>query len=111
MPALSDENDYIEKYNPTPYLINRHIKGMEIKIYDFDAEEWTDSWENENSIPERIMITFYVITDNDNQEEISYSRVFNIPVAESIKQPLTSIQYQLITKNNSNNSSRNNFYY
>ena len=109
MPALSDENDYIEKYNPTPYLINRHIKGMEIKIYDFDAEEWTDSWEYENSIPERIMITFYVITDNDNQEEISYSRVFNIPVAESIKQPLTSPTILINnSQNNSNNSSRNN---
>ena len=82
---------------------------MEIKIYDFDAEEWTDSWEYENSIPERIMITFYVITDNDNQEEISYSRVFNIPVAESIKQPLTSPTISINnSQNNSNSSSRNN---
>ena len=90
MPALSDEEEFIDEYDPEPYLITRSVQGFEILIYDFESEEWTDEWDLDNRIPKRLLISFFVISEDETEEPVVYTRVFNIPAAESIDQPLSS---------------------
>ena len=90
MHALSDEEEFIDEYDPEPYLITRSVQGFEILIYDFESEEWTDEWDLDNRIPKRLLISFFVISEDETEEPVVYTRVFNIPAAESIDQPLSS---------------------
>ena len=90
MPALSDEEEFIDTYNPEPYLITRAVQGFEILIYDFDNEDWTDEWDFDNHIPQRLLISIFVASEDETEEPVIYSRVFNIPVAESMDQPLSA---------------------
>jgi prepilin-type N-terminal cleavage/methylation domain-containing protein len=107
MPALSDEDEFIDEYDPAPYLISRSVQGLEILIYDFENEEWTDKWDFDNRIPKRLLVSFFVTSENEEEESVIYSRVFNIPVAESIDQPLSSpTTASTTTQNNSNGNSR-----
>ena len=102
MPALSDEEEFIDKYNPEPYLITRAVQGFEILIYDFDNKEWSDKWDFDNHIPERVLISFYVTSEDEAEEPVVYNRVFNIPVAESMDQPLFSPTTKSTTTQNDN---------
>ncbi|HSR88721.1 MAG TPA: prepilin-type N-terminal cleavage/methylation domain-containing protein, partial [Pontiella sp.] len=54
MPAIADEEEFEDEFDAEPLLVSRAISGMEIMIWDKQNEDWTDEWEMENSVPERI---------------------------------------------------------
>jgi len=91
MPAISDEEEFEDEYDTEPILVSRAIQGLEVLIYDEDTEDWSaDAWEKENSIPERVMLTIYAASEDENEEPIAFSRVLEIPTAQSVKAKLPS---------------------
>lgn len=89
-PAIADLEEAEDEYYAEPYLVTRAVQGLEVLLYDKETEEWTtDEWEKPNSIPERIMLTLYVTSDDENEEPIAFSRVIEIPVAQSVSAKLT----------------------
>ena len=44
----------------------------------------------ENHIPKRVLISIFVTSEDETEESVIYSRIFNIPVAESMDQPLSA---------------------
>ncbi|MDF7798922.1 type II secretion system protein [Pontiellaceae bacterium B1224] len=90
MPAVANSEDEEDTYDTEPILISREVQGLEILIWDADAEDWTEEWEPENSVPERIMISAFVASEDPDEEPIQFSRMIEIPVAASIKEKLTS---------------------
>lgn len=88
MPAVADDEEYEKEYNPDPILVSTAVQGLEILFWDKDTEDWTDEWEKENSIPERILLTVFVGSEDPDDEPIAFSRVVEIPVAESVKERL-----------------------
>lgn len=88
MPAIADDEEFENEYNADPFLISRAVQGLEILIWDKEAEDWTEEWEKENAVPERIMLAIFVAPENENEEPIEFVRVVEIPVAKStLKSP------------------------
>ena len=88
MPAISDVEEFEEEFDAEPALVSREISGMEIMIWDKQNETWTDDWETENSVPERIEINLYISSRDKNEEPIVFRRVLEIPVYESLQDRL-----------------------
>ncbi|MEE9369304.1 MAG: type II secretion system protein [Pontiella sp.] len=88
MPAIADEEEFEDEYDAEPILVSRAIQGLEILIWDKELEDWTEEWEPENSVPERILVTVFVASEDENEEPIEFSRVIEIPVSLSVKEKL-----------------------
>jgi len=90
MPAIADEEEFEDAFDPEPVLTSRLVRGLKIEIYDEQNEEWTDEWEKGNSIPKRIRLSVYVMADPDSDDApVLFVRVIDIPVATSLKANLT----------------------
>ena len=89
VPALADIEEFENEYETEPHLVSRVIQGLEIMVYDEESELWTEEWEKKNSIPERIKITVFVPSEDEDEEPIIFTRVLDIPVAKSVKRRLT----------------------
>ena len=90
MPAIADDEEFEDEYDAEPILVSREIQGLEIMFWDSENEDWTEEWEKENSIPERILMTVFVASEDKEEEPIKFTRVIEIPVYESLKDKLTS---------------------
>ncbi|MDF7825559.1 type II secretion system protein [Pontiellaceae bacterium B12227] len=90
MPAVPNSEEEEEDLDYEPFLVSREVQGLEILIWDEENEDWTEEWEPENSVPERIMLTVFVASDNPDEEPIEFNRVINIPVSASLKDKIAS---------------------
>ncbi len=90
MPATANMEEMEEEYDNEPLLVSRAIQGLEILFWDKDNEDWTEEWEEENSIPERIMLTLFAASAEEDEEPIAFTRVIEIPVHQSLKDKLTT---------------------
>ena len=84
-PAIADPEEAEKEYNTEPHLISRSVQGLEIQVYDEEAEEWSDDWEKENSVPERVKVSLFVAPENEDDEPIVFTRMIEIPVAPSVR--------------------------
>jgi prepilin-type N-terminal cleavage/methylation domain-containing protein len=89
-PAIGDIEEYEDEYDAVPYLVSRSVQGLEILLWDEELEDWTDEWEKENSIPERVKMMIYVASEDEDEEPIIFTRVIDIPVAKAVEAKLTS---------------------
>jgi prepilin-type N-terminal cleavage/methylation domain-containing protein len=90
MPAISDEEEFEDEFDAEPMLVSRAISGLEIMIWDRQNEDWTDDWDMNNSVPERIELSVYVSSRDKNEEPILFRRVLEIPVHESVRDRLSN---------------------
>ena len=67
-----------------------------------------DEWDFDNHIPKRLLISIYVASEDETEEPVVYSRVFNIPVAESMDQPLSAPTTANTTAQNNNEGNAGN---
>lgn len=89
-PAIADLEEAEDEYDTEPHLVSRAVQGLEVLLYDEELEDWTtDEWEQENSVPERIKLTLIVASEDEDEEPIVFSRIIEIPVAESLQAKLT----------------------
>ncbi|MDF7807394.1 type II secretion system protein [Pontiellaceae bacterium B12219] len=108
LPAVANPEDEEDELEADPILVSREVQGLEILIWDDENEDWTEEWEQENSIPERIMLTIFVASEDPAEEPIAFSRVIEIPVAASVKDKLTGPSLKgTSTSSGSNNSGGN----
>ena len=104
IPITMDEDDYINNFNPEKKLVSLSVKEFEILFWNKENKEWEKKWEKENSIPERILLSITILT-SDNLKSSIYDRIINIPVSESLNNPLPSPSgiNNLTTSGSSNN--------
>lgn len=89
MPAIANPEDEESQYDEEPILVSRAVQGLEILFYDTELKDWTDVWEKENAMPERIRLNLFVASADEDEEPIEFSRVLEIPVAPSVAAKLT----------------------
>jgi prepilin-type N-terminal cleavage/methylation domain-containing protein len=88
-PAIADVEESIEEYNAEPFLVSRAVQGIDVQIYNQQLEEWlSEDWNRPHAIPERLLLTLFVGSDEEDEEPIAFSRVIEIPVAPSAKYKL-----------------------
>ena len=88
MPAIADDEEFEDEYDADPILVTRAVQGMEILFWDEEQEDWTEEWEEENAVPERILLTIFVVSEDEDEEPIEFTRVIEIPVAPSVEAKL-----------------------
>lgn len=89
-PAVADVEELEDEYDAEPHLVSRTVQGMEVLLYDADNDKWTtDEWENLNAVPDKLKLTLYAVSSNDDEEPIIFTRVIEIPVAPSSKTQLS----------------------
>lgn len=70
-----------EAEDVTPWLVTRRVKGIEVKIYDLNQNEWVDDWERDNQLPVTLSLTLYVQEDGSRTGRLqTYTRRIDIPV-------------------------------
>lgn len=89
-PAIANREDAEDEYDAEPHLISRAVQGLEVLLYDETLEDWSDNeWEKGNAIPEKVKLTIFVASEEEDEEPIEFSRVLEIPVAQSVKDKLS----------------------
>ncbi|MEX2382301.1 MAG: type II secretion system protein [Opitutales bacterium] len=63
-----------------PWLITQRVKGLELKIYDLNQNEWVDEWERDNQLPVTLSLTLYVQPENPQAKLRKHTRRIDIPV-------------------------------
>lgn len=89
MPAISDEEEFEDEFDAEPALVAREVSGLEVMIWDDQNESWTDEWDSDNSVPQRIEIRMYISSKDPDEEPIIFTRVLEIPVFESMQDRLS----------------------
>ena len=85
-PAVANLDDVKDEFDAEPHLVSRAVQGLEVLLYDEDAEAWTDqNWNKANSVPERMRLTLFIASNEEDEEPITFTRIFEIPVADSVK--------------------------
>ncbi len=84
LPAIADDEEYEDEYDADPILVSRSISGLEILFWDKETEDWTEDWEKENAVPERILISLFIASDDEDEEPIVFTRTLEIPVYGSV---------------------------
>jgi Tfp pilus assembly protein PilE len=90
MPAIADDEEFEDEYDAEPFLATPAIQGLEILLWDKDAEDWNGEWDKENSVPERILLKIFVASEDKNEDPIEFSRMIEIPVFASLEHKLKS---------------------
>lgn len=89
-PAVADAEEAADEYDTVPYLVSRAVQGLEVQLYDTTTEDWSDiEWTKANSIPDKVKLTVFVASEEEDEEPIAFSRVLEIPVARSVNSKLT----------------------
>jgi prepilin-type N-terminal cleavage/methylation domain-containing protein len=102
MPTTANAEDFEEEFGAEPVLVSRAVQGLEILFYDKEEEDWTEEWEKENSVPERIMVSVFVVSEDKAEEPIVFTRVIEIPVATSVSAKLQGPSYSPSAKQGGN---------
>lgn len=89
MPAISNEEEFEDEFDAEAALVSRAVSGLEILFWDTQNEIWTDEWEKANAVPERIEVSLYISSKDENEEPIIFRRVLEIPVFDSMKDRLS----------------------
>jgi hypothetical protein len=62
-------------------MVTHRVKGLELKIYDLNRNEWVDEWERDNQLPVTLSLTLYVQTDESRTGRLQkYTRRIDIPL-------------------------------
>lgn len=67
-----------------PWFVSSEVKGFRCRVYDFEKEEWSTTWENTNSIPSLLEISLYMDPVEKYGEPLVIQRIVTIPVAPAI---------------------------
>lgn len=76
-PHLFDPKEWEEE---EPWQISAQVKGLDLRTYNMQEQEWEDEWENTNAIPSLVEVTLYMDPLEPGEDPISISRVVEIPL-------------------------------
>ncbi len=88
---LEDRDDL----DDDPQIVSPRVHGIRFNVFDFEREEWVEQWAETNSIPERVMVTLYLDSGNNENTPTRVTRVIDIPVASVVTQRLELVEDEL----------------
>lgn len=77
---LDPESDEAE--NAEPWLISRHVKGLETFFYDLTEQDWVDEWERDNQLPVFIALHVHLRGEERGAEMQVHTLGIEIPVGK-----------------------------
>jgi hypothetical protein len=80
-PHLAEE---IEKGEADPWFVSTRVKGIDCRVYDFESEDWSDDWEDTNSIPSVVEVTLFMEPLERYGEPVKMTRVMQIPISVAV---------------------------
>ncbi|MCX6995936.1 MAG: hypothetical protein NTV49_02355 [Kiritimatiellaeota bacterium] len=85
-PYLADTNEV----DFTPVFIAPEISGFACQVYNYEAQQWDDTWASSNVSPAQVQITLYV-NEAANSAPLVLQRLIEIPLGATNAQQRTRI--------------------
>ncbi len=77
-PHLSEE---VKETDVEPWLVTPGVEGFSCEWYDFDAEQWSQKWEETNSLPKLLRVTVTMEKKKNFDENLELQRIVELEVA------------------------------
>lgn len=61
--------------------LSPYVKGIECRVYLREEEEWSDTWEQTNSVPSMIELTLYMEPLPGDTDPVKMMRIVQVPVS------------------------------
>jgi prepilin-type N-terminal cleavage/methylation domain-containing protein len=84
-PHLADDDRDNEFGDGETWEISSVIKGINCRVYNEEDEEWSEEWENTNSIPAILEITLYMDPLEGDSEPVTIKRAVQIPISRELR--------------------------
>lgn len=83
-PHLADQEEDDFAAGKT-WEISSVVKGVDCRVYVEDDEDWSDEWEDTNSIPALVEITLYMDPLEGDDDPVTMKRAIEIPISRELK--------------------------
>lgn len=83
-PHLAEEDEE-EYYEGETWQVSQTVKGIDCRVYLEEDEEWSEEWENSNSLPALVEITLYMDPLEGDDDPIRMARAIEIPISRELK--------------------------
>ena len=82
IPHLTDPKDWEED----PWFVSSEVKGLDVRFYNLDQEDWEDEWKDTNAVPSLVEVTLFMDPLEKGGDPYTISRVVEIPVSPVVAQ-------------------------
>lgn len=79
--AWAHVNEEIEEADKQEWKILEHVKGFSCEWYDFKEEDWSQDWEETNSLPKLVRVSLTMQPEGELRESIQLQRLVVLEVA------------------------------
>lgn len=83
-PHLADE-DEDEYYEGETWEVSHVVKGIDCRVYIEEDEDWSEEWENSNSVPALVEITLFMDPLEEGEDPVEVKRAIVIPISRELK--------------------------
>jgi prepilin-type N-terminal cleavage/methylation domain-containing protein len=80
--AHKDEGEF---YEGQSWEISSVVKGIDCRVYIEEDEDWSEEWEDTNSVPALLELTLYMDPLEGDDEPVKLSRAVQIPISRELK--------------------------
>lgn len=77
----------VEEVDPNQveaYKITQEVRGFSCEWYDFEGEDWSQEWEETNSLPKLVRITLNMKPRENQKERFQLQRIVELEVAPEL---------------------------
>ena len=80
-PHLAED---VDAGDAEPWMISSEVEEFECEWYDFDADAWSQDWEETNSLPKLVRVTLTMKKRKEFDENLQLQRLVELEVAPEI---------------------------
>ncbi len=96
-PHLIEE---LDESDVDPWFLSSRVQGLNCRVYDAEDEDWSDEWEDTNSIPALVELTLFLKSVEPHGEPIEVVRIIEIPIASALTSGVYSVSTPRATDTN-----------
>ena len=76
----------MEDWEADPWFVSTVVKGLNVRTYNQQDEDWEDEWEDTNAVPSLVEVTLFMDpVDDERGDPVELSRLVEIPVAPVVQ--------------------------
>lgn len=80
-PHVAEE---VKETDVEAWLIAPEVRGFSCEWYDFDGEDWSQDWEETNSLPKVLRVTMTMEPYAEGEESLTMARIVDLEVAPDL---------------------------
>ena len=82
-PHMTEEED-LDRNAVETVVVTTEVRGFSCEWYDFEADDWSQDWEETNSLPKLLRVTLTMKPRESDPTPVQLQRVVSVPVAPDL---------------------------